>query len=172
MQIDLNNHEKITYSSTLEQLPLLVKMICEFLQAGDWVFLDGDLGSGKTALTKEISLAFGVKNFFTSPTFSIFNTEKLPQPIGNIHKLLHLDLYRLKSGKELCFIGLEQEFNPKNSVVIFEWPDILEAQDWDYFFSMTGCVKPTRILNIIIGGNNAERTYEFSFFQGYSNDTT
>ena len=53
-----------THSSSLEQLPQLAKTVVDSLQAGDWLFLDGDLGSGKTALAKEISLLFGVKNFW------------------------------------------------------------------------------------------------------------
>jgi tRNA threonylcarbamoyladenosine biosynthesis protein TsaE len=162
MDINLNLQEKKIYSLNLEQLPLFANAIGVLLQPGDWLFLDGDLGSGKTTLTKEISLYFGVKNFFTSPTFSIIHSEKISQPKNKIHKLLHLDLYRLKSGKELCFIGLEQEFHPQNSVAIFEWPDVLDEQDWEYFFRTTGCAKPTKVLNIKIDGNKESRTYEVS----------
>lgn len=164
MIITLNNlkKENIIVTVTLEQLPQLAKRVGEFLQAGDWLFLDGDLGSGKTALAKEISLYFGVKNFFISPTFSILHNEKLPIAKGKIENLLHLDLYRLKSGKELCFIGLEQEFNVKNSIAIFEWPDVIDEEEWEHFFSFTGCTKPTRIINIKIEINNKKRNYELS----------
>ena len=160
-----------THSSSLEQLPQLAKTVVDSLQAGDWLFLDGDLGSGKTALAKEISLLFGVKNFFTSPTFSILNTEKLPAPVRNIQTLLHLDLYRLKSGKELCFVGLEQEFNAQNSIALFEWPNILDEEEWNTFFKLTNCNNPKRILHISIEGHSDARSYSFNW-ENYSTKPT
>lgn len=150
-------------SSSLKELPHLAKTVVDSLQAGDWLFLDGDLGSGKTALAKEISILFGVQNYFTSPTFSILNTEKLPTPVRGIHTLLHLDLYRLKSGNELCYIGLENEFNSQNSIALFEWPNVLDSQDWISFFTLTRCAKPNRILNISIEGDNENREYSFKW---------
>ncbi|MES2615861.1 MAG: tRNA (adenosine(37)-N6)-threonylcarbamoyltransferase complex ATPase subunit type 1 TsaE [Bdellovibrionota bacterium] len=160
---NLNENGTVEIFSTLKQLPLLAQAIHNILQVGDWVFLDGDLGSGKTALAKELSVLFGLQNFFTSPTFSILNNEKLPTAIRGVEQLLHLDLYRLKSGKELYYIGLEQEFRVENSIALFEWPDVLDEEEWENFFNITGCSRPKRILRIQIDGSEGERSYVFSF---------
>ncbi len=156
----------ISISASLVDLPQLTKIIGNFLQAGDWLFLDGDLGAGKTALAKEISIFFGVKNYFTSPTFSILNSESV-EGSGSIQKILHLDLYRLKSGKELCFIGLEEEFKVKSTLAIFEWPDVIEKEEWEYFFTVTTCAKPKRIIVIKIEELSCARNYEFSLLNLY-----
>jgi tRNA threonylcarbamoyladenosine biosynthesis protein TsaE len=135
---------------------MLAESIVPCLLPGDWIFLDGDLGSGKTALTKQLSIVLGAENFSTSPTFSILNTETLNKEKSildksiNLKKLIHLDLYRLKSGKELNFLGLEAEFNPSSSICIIEWPYNIDSSDYDNFFKLTNCSKPKRVIEIFI----------------------
>lgn len=71
------------------------------LQAGDVLVLTGDLGAGKTQLTKGIAAAMGVKDDVTSPTFTIqmvYEGAELP--------LYHFDLYRLTDASELGDTGL------------------------------------------------------------------
>lgn len=162
-----NFQEPLVMRASVSELPQVAKTIFEFVNAGDWLFLDGDLGSGKTALSKEISILFGIQNSFTSPTFSILNSEKLPKSINEIQTLLHLDLYRLKSGQELCFIGLEQEFKLENTIAIFEWPHILDEDEWNSFFYITHCAKPKRILSIHIDGQGDYRNYEIQLTSSF-----
>ena len=158
-----NKVSLIQHYCTLSEVPKLAKHLSEFFEPGDWIFLEGDMGTGKTSLSKEISIYFGTKSFFTSPTFSLLNTETLNLSKNSIKRLIHLDLYRLKTGKEICYLGLEQEFNSSNSLVLIEWPSILDQEDWQYFFNLTQCQKPKRVLNINIENDIDKRRYDLNF---------
>ena len=85
------------------------------------VGLYGDLGSGKTAFTQAVAKYLGVKETVTSPTFVIEKIYKLEN--GNFDHLIHIDAYRLESGKELIHLGWEEiSKNPKN-IIFIEWPE-------------------------------------------------
>ena len=71
------------------------------LEPGDVLVLTGDLGAGKTQLTKGIAAAMGVTDDVTSPTFNIL----MIYP-GERMDLNHFDLYRLESADELEDTGL------------------------------------------------------------------
>lgn len=163
------NSSTIEIQLSLLELGKLTEIITSFLNPGDWLFLDGDLGTGKTAFTKELSIPLGANEFSTSPTFSILNTEKL-NPLKGISEknskiinFIHLDLYRLKNGKELIFLGLENEFNLNNSVCVFEWPYNVDEDDFENLFKITKCPRPKRIfeISIEINSQNPDRTYSF-----------
>ena len=85
------------------------------------VGLEGDLGSGKTAFTKEVAKLFGVKGTVTSPTFVIEKIYKLKNQLFDY--LIHIDAYRLNSGDELRHLGWKEiAANPKN-IILVEWPE-------------------------------------------------
>ena len=93
--------------------------IANALEPGDVVALIGDLGTGKTALTKYIAEGLGVKEEISSPTFTIikeYKSGRLP--------LYHFDVYRLGSGEELLDIGAEDMLEGDGACVI-EWADIV-----------------------------------------------
>jgi len=82
------------------------------------VGLYGDLGSGKTALTKSIAKILGITEEITSPTFVIAKFYK-----GKERNLVHIDAYRLEHFSELESLGFKEwTADPKNLVVI-EWPE-------------------------------------------------
>ena len=85
------------------------------------VGLHGDLGAGKTAFTQAVAQILGVQDVVTSPTFII---EKLYKLDGkHFDQLIHIDAYRLESGKELADLGWQEiAQNPKNLILI-EWPE-------------------------------------------------
>ena len=86
------------------------------------VFLEGDLGSGKTTFTKGIMKGLGYKELVKSPTYNlveIHKTEKL--------KVFHFDLYRINNPHELEEIGIEEYLEEKNSLCVFEWPENAES---------------------------------------------
>ncbi|APJ04758.1 tRNA (adenosine(37)-N6)-threonylcarbamoyltransferase complex ATPase subunit type 1 TsaE [Silvanigrella aquatica] len=161
--------EQIQIELSLNELSQFMKEFTLFLKAGDWIFLDGDLGSGKTAFTKELSICLGAEEFSVSPTFSILNIENLNPNKGlkninqHIKKLIHLDLYRLKSGKELNYLGLENEFQSSSTICVFEWPYNVDEDDFNKFFSITQCPRPKRILEIFIELSDAEDKRIYSF---------
>ena len=105
------NSEEDTRSLGLE--------IADALEPGDVVALTGDLGTGKTALTKYIAEGLGVKEEISSPTFTIikeYKSGRLP--------LYHFDVYRLGSGDELLDTGAEELLDGDGACVI-EWADIV-----------------------------------------------
>ena len=86
------------------------------------IFLEGDLGSGKTTLVKEILKSFGLSEPVTSPTFTIIEPYLIKDK-----KIYHIDLYRIESRKELEVLGIE-EYSAENDCLIFiEWPEKAEG---------------------------------------------
>lgn len=84
------------------------------LRAGDLVLLNGELGAGKTTLTRGIGAALGVRGAVTSPTFVLARTH--PRS-GGEPPLVHVDAYRLGSALELD--DLDIDFAA--SIVVVEW---------------------------------------------------
>ncbi len=85
------------------------------------VGLYGDLGSGKTTFTQSIAKLLGIKDFVTSPTYVI--EKKYPIKYKNFECLIHIDLYRIESSKELLHLDWQEIIsNPKNLILI-EWPE-------------------------------------------------
>ena len=82
------------------------------------VFLDGDLGTGKTTLVKEIIFALGVKEKVKSPTFTIIEPYEL-----NKENIYHVDLYRIIDPTELEIIGLREYLNESKAIIFIEWPE-------------------------------------------------
>ena len=88
------------------------------------ITLSGELGAGKTYFTKAFGKSLGIKEVINSPTYVIIKSYKLKSK--HYEKLVHIDAYRLKNGKDLLKLGfMEIIDNPKNLVVI-EWPEIVE----------------------------------------------
>ncbi|NMB28243.1 MAG: tRNA (adenosine(37)-N6)-threonylcarbamoyltransferase complex ATPase subunit type 1 TsaE [Tissierellia bacterium] len=86
------------------------------LQGGDVLSLIGDLGAGKTTLTKSIGKGLGVEDYITSPTFTLINEYK-----GRVW-VYHFDVYRLEDEEDLLDLGYEDYFY-SNGVTIIEWAD-------------------------------------------------
>lgn len=89
------------------------------LEPGDVVALVGNLGTGKTTLSKYIAQGIGVTETLSSPTFNIvkeYRSGRLP--------LYHFDVYRLSCGDELVDIGAE-DYLYGDGVCLIEWADIV-----------------------------------------------
>jgi tRNA threonylcarbamoyladenosine biosynthesis protein TsaE len=87
---------------------------------GTVVALSGDLGAGKTALTKGIARGLGVTDTITSPTFTLVNEHVA----SGGRRLYHVDLYRLDKPQQAVEIGIEEELAPDGWTVI-EWAEKL-----------------------------------------------
>ena len=101
----------------LSELKAAARQIIDF--AGDeniWV-LNGEMGAGKTTLSKAICAELGVMDTVQSPTFSIVN-EYLTTSDELIY---HFDFYRLEHPEEALAIGVEEYFDSGN-VCLIEWP--------------------------------------------------
>lgn len=87
---------------------------------GDVLALTGDLGVGKTTLTKAIAEGLGITDMITSPTFTIvkeYRSGRLP--------LYHFDVYRIGDPDEMYELGYEEYFYG-DGVCVVEWADIIE----------------------------------------------
>ena len=91
------------------------------LKAGEIVLFFGELGAGKTEFTKGIIEFFEIDEIVTSPTFTIIN--QYFSDTDGFFSIFHIDLYRIKEGKELYEIGFEDILNDPNSIKLIEWPD-------------------------------------------------
>lgn len=79
--------------------------------------LTGDLGVGKTLLTRGIALGLGItSDQVNSPTYTLIQAYDSPIPV------IHVDLYRLENPAAIVQVGLEDYFTAKN-IVIIEWAD-------------------------------------------------
>jgi len=87
------------------------------------VLLAGDLGSGKTTLTKGIVAGLGVarEDEVTSPTFTLVHV------YGKTAQVYHADLYRIESFHDFLTLGLEDVF-AKPAIVILEWSERFPLQ--------------------------------------------
>ncbi len=108
------------------------KNLGRLLSPGDIVCLEGELGTGKTILTKGIAAGLGIKGNVTSPTYTLINEYS-----GDSVSLYHFDLYRLEDGEELFYIGGEDILYGQG-VSVIEWAsrakDLLpEDCIWIYF---------------------------------------
>lgn len=97
------------------------RILGETLTAGDIVALTGELGAGKTCLTQGIARGLGVPEVYqiTSPTFTLVN--EYP---GRLN-LIHLDVYRLSSSRDLQDLGYEEFFFGKG-VTVIEWAEKIQ----------------------------------------------
>ena len=112
--------DKGTYLITSEaETRALGLAIASAAEPGDIVALIGDLGTGKTALTKYIAEGLGIKEDVISPTFTIvkeYRSGRLP--------LYHFDVYRLSNGWELLDTGAE-DYLEDSGLSVIEWADIV-----------------------------------------------
>ena len=103
------------------------KELTKNLQGGDILCLYGDLGAGKTALTKGIAEGLGIKEDITSPTFTLMNIYLIKNSKLKTQKLVHIDTYRLENEKQLVEIGAEDYLGAPDTVCVIEWPEKIEG---------------------------------------------
>ena len=107
--------EKRFVTTSREETIALGERLGSNLRAGDVLVLTGDLGAGKTQLTKGIAAGLGVKADVTSPTFTIEMVYE-----GTDLPLYHFDLYRLNSTDELEDTGIFDVLG-SDGVCAIEW---------------------------------------------------
>ena len=114
--------KKIITKSEAQTLAL-GKKLASRLKGGEVIALVGDLGAGKTVLARGLARGLGIKNTINSPTFVLLKAYKIKDFRFKIKNLVHVDAYRLNSGRELIDIGLKDWLGQKDSVVLIEWAE-------------------------------------------------
>jgi len=120
-RVSLNSLLMKIISKSVNDTLKIGKVIAKNLEKADIVCLFGELGSGKTVLTKGIASGLGIKRSkVISPSFVLirqYSTAKMP--------FYHLDLYRLKTIEDILALGYEEYFYDEGITVI-EWADRLK----------------------------------------------
>lgn len=107
---------------TLDKLQAFAQAIAPALVAPCVVYLQGDLGVGKTTLVRFLLNALGHRQHVKSPTYTIVE----PYNIKAL-KIFHFDLYRLTDPEELAYLGVQDYFEKEN-ICFIEWPD--KGEGW------------------------------------------
>jgi len=140
-------------STTTEQTIALGQILGKLLQAGDVLVLTGDLGAGKTQLTKGIAAGMGVTDDVTSPTFTIEMVYE-----GTTIPLYHFDLYRLNDPDQLEDTGLYDALESDGPTII-EWGEQFAEQIGE----RTLDVYVSRLSEEELGSDDAEPRREVRF---------
>lgn len=98
----------------------LGKRIANAVNPGTVILFYGDLGAGKTVMTKGIAAGLGITEMITSPTFTIMQEYE-----GGRMPLYHLDVYRIEDPDEMEEVGLN-EYIYGNGLTVIEWAEQIE----------------------------------------------
>ena len=114
---------------SLEDTQNFSKDISQIISAGDIIFLYGEIGVGKTTFVRffinHLENKNGIKSSdILSPTFNIV----YDYDVGNI-KIIHYDLFRLKSYKDISQLGMFE--TSQDCIKIVEWPELIETKPKD-----------------------------------------
>ena len=109
---------------SLDHLKLITKKIADKLSEDDFIYLTGEIGVGKTSLTRNLINYLQEKegvqiSEVLSPTFNLLYEYEIKK-----YKIMHYDLYRIKEEKELINLGIFSE--KQKAVRIIEWPQIIK----------------------------------------------
>ncbi len=125
------NFERIIEINNEEETEQFGQELAQGCRPGDVIALIGDLGTGKTTLTKAIARGLGIEDRVTSPTFTIvqeYHDGRLP--------LYHFDVYRITNPEDMFEIGADEYFFGKGVCVVDWAAQILELmpQNTKYIF--------------------------------------
>ena len=146
--------------SLLKDTKNLSKKISKIINAGDVIFLYGEIGVGKTTLIRflinHLEVENGIKKSdILSPTFNIvydYDIKKI--------KIQHYDLYRLKNYKDILELGMFE--TSKDYIKIVEWPELIKLKPKDRIDILFQYTKSMTSRKVKILGFGKWKKYEFS----------
>ncbi len=128
----------------------LFNLLAGLFEPGDLIFLNGDLGVGKTYLAKQIVKNLTGDNLVVSPTYNLVHTYITKNNI----ELLHCDFFRISEKSEIEELGVFEEITKK--IIILEWPK----------FVGKFIIDPL-IIEIKFGKGKYDRIFNFSFSKNW-----
>lgn len=119
-------HKEIILKSEADSEALAQRLAKANITGSVW--LSGDLGAGKTTLTRYWLKALGHQGSVKSPTYTLVEPYELTESNNElIQRVYHADLYRLQDPEELSFIGFEEYLEDNKALVIIEWASRAEG---------------------------------------------
>jgi tRNA threonylcarbamoyladenosine biosynthesis protein TsaE len=118
------------------------KSFGEALKAPVVIFLEGDLGAGKTTFARALIQGLGYSGKVKSPTYGLLENYQVGE-----FDFLHLDLYRIENPSELEYLAIADQFSG-NGVLLIEWPE------------KAGSMLPDPDIRLIFKENNSSRQIE------------
>jgi tRNA threonylcarbamoyladenosine biosynthesis protein TsaE len=139
------------------KMKLFGETIGELLDGGEIIELIGDIGSGKTTLTKGIAAGLGVDDYIQSPSFTI---NRVYQGRDNL-TLAHYDFYRLDDAG-IMVNELQEVIGDPDTVTVIEWAGVVQGvlpQD-RLSIKITAPTETSRVLDCISGGDVSNKILE------------
>lgn len=131
----------------MSELDHFAKTFSKLLQAGDIVFLEGEMGSGKTTLISAICKGMGLLEDVTSPTYAVKH-----EYINESLEIEHYDLFKVREGDFLYQMALEN-FPESTKLTFVEWPENLpdslkNVYDYKIIIEKTSTNNDSRIIEV------------------------
>ena len=109
----------LLYSRNDEATLALGALLAKYLKYGQVIALQGDLGAGKTVISRGVASGLGITEPVTSPTFTVAQEYKTPDG----HWLYHLDMYRIDDEMSAIAFGIEEYLFSPSAITLVEWPE-------------------------------------------------
>ena len=106
-------------SQANESTQALGSALASLLRNGQVVALHGDLGAGKTVLSRGVARGLGITEAVTSPTFTV--AQEYQAPDGR--RFNHLDMYRIDDERSALAFGIEEYLFDPDAITLVEWPE-------------------------------------------------
>lgn len=118
------------------------------------IYLNGELGAGKTTLTRSLVRAFGYQGNVKSPTYTLVEEYSLESVV-----IYHFDLYRLADPEELAFMGIRDYFRPQ-TLCLLEWANRGQGMipEADFIIQLDYC-EQGRNVHILPQTSQAQRLF-------------
>ena len=109
----------LLYSRHDEATLALGALLAKYLKYGQVIALQGDLGAGKTVISRGVASGLGITEPVTSPTFTVAQEYRTPDG----HWLYHLDMYRIDDEMSAVAFGIEEYLFSPTAITLVEWPE-------------------------------------------------
>ncbi len=122
-------------SNSSEYTKKIGEAFAKFLDPGDVVLLNGELGGGKTTFISGVAKGLNISQSVSSPSFTLINVYDFTRNNKKL-KMAHCDLYRISSVIDIVDIGLEDFIYDENTVTFIEWSDKIKNNIFKNFLEI------------------------------------